>query len=95
MDFVQKLRVLVFIEFIILIFIMICRQKRTYLNPGTSRSAEPSLLNSRTNFWTALLTLNTGKKVEEKFRTRWNVHHALGALDGETYQHDEVKEIWQ
>ena len=36
--------------------------------------------NSRTNIWTALLTLKTGKRVGEKFRNRWNVPYAVEAI---------------
>ena len=39
-------------------------------------------MNSCKSICAALLTLKTGKKVEEKFSTRWNVPHALEALDG-------------
>ena len=42
-NFLQKLRVLwVFIEFNILIFTMICRQKRTHLNLGPGPAIQPA-----------------------------------------------------
>ena len=44
-------------------------------------SAGLTLLNSRMSICATLPFQKTGNRFEEMFRTRWNGHHTLGALD--------------
>ena len=45
-------------------------------------SAKPSFLNSRMNICAALLALRSGKGRRRSLQMRWNVPHAVGAIDG-------------
>ena len=100
-DFINQLRVLlVFIEFNILICILIGRQKRTHLNPTPPPAtapapASPQEENRATKPLDNVLDpskTRQGMLQQSPDGTRWKVPHAVGANRWEAYHHEEAHE---
>ena len=57
-------------------------QLKLAVTPGNRRNVHFLTVSLAGWFLNCPTTLDDRKQIEQKFRTRWNVHHALGGLDG-------------